>query len=40
MHSPNKSWEFMGRPDMVWSPIQLRLVIKYKIHPTIRVKDV
>jgi hypothetical protein len=27
---PKKSWELMGKPKLVWSPIQLRLANQYK----------
>jgi hypothetical protein len=30
---PKKSWEVMGKPKLVWSPIQLRLSNQYKIYP-------
>jgi hypothetical protein len=30
---PKKSWELMGRPNLVWSPIQLRLANQYRIYP-------
>ena len=30
----------MGKPKMVWSPIKLRLVNKYKIYPIGRLRDV
>jgi hypothetical protein len=26
-----KSWELMGKPNLVWSPIQLKLANQYKI---------
>jgi hypothetical protein len=28
-----KSWDLMGIPNFVWSPIQLRLYNQYKIYP-------
>jgi hypothetical protein len=28
-----KSWELMGKPNLVWSPIQLWLENQYKIYP-------
>jgi hypothetical protein len=28
---PNHTWEIMGKPNLVWSPIQLRLSNQYKI---------
>jgi hypothetical protein len=28
-----KFWEVMGKPQLVWSPIQLRLENQYKIYP-------
>jgi hypothetical protein len=30
---PKKSWEVMGEPKLVWSPIQLWLSNQYKIYP-------
>jgi hypothetical protein len=30
---PTKTWEMMGKPMLLWSPIQLRLVNQYKIVP-------
>jgi hypothetical protein len=30
---PNKYWEVMGKPKLVWSPIQLHLANQYKIYP-------
>ena len=35
---PNKTWELMGKPKMVWSPIQLRLASQYKIYPIDRLE--
>jgi len=31
----NKSLEVMGKPELVWFPIQLRLVNQYNIYPII-----
>jgi hypothetical protein len=28
---PNKNWEMMGKPKLVWSPFQLRIVNQHKI---------
>ena len=28
-----KTWESMGNPKLVWSPIQLRLAIQLKVLP-------
>jgi hypothetical protein len=28
-----KTWEMMGKPKLIWSPIQLRLVNQHKIVP-------
>jgi hypothetical protein len=30
----------MGKPNLVWSPIQLRLVDQYRIYPIGRVEQV
>jgi hypothetical protein len=30
---PNKTWEMMGKPKLIWSPIQLRLANQHKIVP-------
>jgi hypothetical protein len=35
-----KTWELMGKPCLVWSPIQLRLANQYQIYPIGRVEDV
>jgi hypothetical protein len=35
-----KSWELMGKPKLVWSPIQLRLSNQYKIYPIGRLEQV
>jgi hypothetical protein len=35
-----KSWEVMGKPKLVWSPIQLRLANHYKIYPIGRLEQV
>jgi hypothetical protein len=37
---PKKSWELMGKPSLVWSPIQLRLENQYKIYPIGRLEQV
>jgi hypothetical protein len=37
---PKKTWELMGRPRLVWSPIQLRLANQYKIYPVGWVENV
>jgi hypothetical protein len=37
---PKKSWELMGKPNLVWSPIQLRLSNQYKIYPIGRLEQV
>jgi hypothetical protein len=37
---PKKYWELMGKPDLVWSPIQLRLAIQYQIYPIGRLEKV
>jgi hypothetical protein len=29
---PKKSWKLMGKPNLVWSPIQLWLENQYKIY--------
>ena len=36
---PKSSWEQMGIPKMVWSPIQLLLVNEFKIYPIGRLKN-
>jgi hypothetical protein len=28
---PKKTWEIMGEPELVWSPVQLRLVNQHNI---------
>lgn len=30
---PKKTWELMGKPKLIWSPIQLRLANQQKIIP-------
>lgn len=30
---PKKSWEQVGKPKLVWSPVQLHLANQYKIYP-------
>jgi hypothetical protein len=37
---PKKSWEVMGKPKLVWSPIQLWLANQYKIYPIGRLEQV
>jgi hypothetical protein len=37
---PNKSWEFMGNPNLVWSPIQLKLDNQYRIYHIGRLEQV
>jgi hypothetical protein len=37
---PKKSWELMGRPNLVWSPIQLRLANQYRIYPIGQLEQV
>jgi hypothetical protein len=37
---PNKSWELMGKPSLVWSPIQLWLENQYMIYPIGRLDKV
>jgi hypothetical protein len=35
-----KYWEVMGKPILVWSPIQIRLPNQYKIYPIDQLKQV
>jgi hypothetical protein len=35
-----KYWEFMGKPKLMWSPIQLRLSNQYKIYLIGRLEKV
>lgn len=35
---PKKTWDQMGKPKMVWSPIQLGLANQYKIY-SIRILE-
>jgi hypothetical protein len=35
-----KSWELMGKPSLVWSPIQLQLENQYRIYPIGRLEQV
>jgi hypothetical protein len=35
-----KSWELMGKPSLVWSPIQLWLENQYMIYPIGRLEKV
>jgi hypothetical protein len=35
-----KSWELMGKPNLVWSPIQLRLDNQYRIYAIGRLEQV
>jgi hypothetical protein len=37
---PKKYWELMGKPNLVWSPIQLRLANQYQIYPIGRLEQV
>jgi hypothetical protein len=37
---PKKSWELMGKPKLVWFPIQLRLANKYRIYPIGKLEKV
>jgi hypothetical protein len=37
---PKKTWEMMGKPKLVWSPIQLRLENQYKIVPIGRLTGI
>ncbi|WP_160144215.1 retropepsin-like aspartic protease, partial [Parafrankia sp. Ea1.12] len=37
---PNKSWEAMGKPKLVYSPIQLRMANQYCILEVGRLEDV
>jgi hypothetical protein len=37
---PKKYWQFMGKPNLVWSPIQLRLANQYRIYPIDRLEQV
>jgi hypothetical protein len=37
---PKKSWELMGKPKLVWSPIQLRITNQYRIYPIGRLEKV
>jgi hypothetical protein len=37
---PKKYWEVMGKPKLVWSPIQLWLANQYKIYPIGRLEQV
>jgi hypothetical protein len=36
---PKKSWELMGKPNLVWSPIQLQLENQYRIYPIGRLEQ-
>jgi hypothetical protein len=38
--SPKKSWEFMGKSNLVWSPIKIRLDNQYCFHPIGRLEKV
>ena len=35
-----RSWNFMGRPKLVWCPIQLRLANHYRIYHVGRLQNV
>jgi hypothetical protein len=37
---PKKSWELIGKPNLVWFPIQLRLANQYQIYPISRIEQV
>lgn len=37
---PKKSWESMGKPQLIFSPIQLRMANQYRIFPIGRLKNV
>lgn len=37
---PKKSWESMGKPPLIFSPIQLRMANQYRIFPIGRLKNV
>lgn len=37
---PKISWEQMGRPQLIWSPVQLFSANQYKIYPIGRLKYV
>ena len=37
---PKKTLEIMGKPTLVWSPIQLRLANKYKVFLIGRLMDI
>lgn len=37
---PKKTWEQMGKPRLMWSPIQLCLEDQYKIYPIERLENV
>jgi hypothetical protein len=37
---PKQTWETMGKPKLIWSPIQLRLVNQHKIVPIGRLLGV
>jgi hypothetical protein len=35
-----KSWDLMGKPNLVWSPIELKVSIQYRIYPIGELKQV
>jgi hypothetical protein len=35
-----KSWELMGKTNLVWSPIQLKIANQYRIYPIGRLDQV
>jgi hypothetical protein len=37
---PKKSWELMGKPNLVWSPIKLRISKQYIIYLIGRLEQV
>jgi hypothetical protein len=37
---PTKSWDFMGKPNLVWCPIQCRISNQYRIYPIGRPEQV
>lgn len=37
---PNRTWEMMGNPKLVWSPVQLRLENQKNIIPFVRFEKI
>ena len=37
---PKKSWDLMGKPKLVWSPLQIWVDNQYKIYPIERLNNV